>query len=372
MSGGQSRRDRSATWHDRHPPALIGPPGWVVVRPGGSGIDSQEFAWAKGWLRCPWRSAVCRPILDCVEFVRDLIGELLGWLGDVLGPLGEHLVHRQAGHALAPGRVACSLKVMSCRQQGLSSRWRSGVAAISPGRLDFTLESWLPSASRPLTHIVVLGPGRRPSREELTGLPGDCQVTALQTPTDSASEMSLAEQPRGQPPLLEPVEAAFGRRCGRGSGPAAQVRGRSAVRGACGGGRSGRRARGLPRRSRARAARPVRLRRVALVRQHPVWTPRPPGGRDADLSQRRRQQARAGDLAAGEDEGERPPLPVTGQVALGRQAPRERPKDVAARARRKSSGREASNSSRSGCDSGVPVIQPRSDRNAPGPLTLPP
>ena len=118
-----------------------------------------------------------------MEFLRDLAGELLGWLADVLGPLGEHLVHRQAGHTLASGRVECSLRVMCGRQQGLSSRWRSGVAAVSPGRLDFTPESWPPRANRLLTHVVVLGSGRPPSGEELTRLPGDCWITELQTPT---------------------------------------------------------------------------------------------------------------------------------------------------------------------------------------------
>jgi hypothetical protein len=118
-----------------------------------------------------------------MEFLGDLVGEVLGWLADLLGPLGEHQVHRQAGRALAKGRVACSLKVMSGRQPGLSSRWRNGVAAISPGRMDFTTESWPPRAARTLTHIVVLGPGRPASREELRRLPGDCWITELQTPT---------------------------------------------------------------------------------------------------------------------------------------------------------------------------------------------
>jgi hypothetical protein len=58
-----------------------------------------------------------------MEFLCDLVGELLGWLAAVLGALGEHLVHRQAGQAVAVGRVECSLKVMSGRQQGLSPRW---------------------------------------------------------------------------------------------------------------------------------------------------------------------------------------------------------------------------------------------------------
>jgi hypothetical protein len=118
-----------------------------------------------------------------MEFLRDLVGELLVWLADLLGPLSEHLVHRQTGHALARGRVECSLKVMSGRQQGLSSRWRNGTAAISPGRLDFTPQSWQFKATRPLTHIVVLGPGRPPSGEELPCLPGDFRITELQTPT---------------------------------------------------------------------------------------------------------------------------------------------------------------------------------------------
>ena len=118
-----------------------------------------------------------------MEFLSDLVGGLLGWLAYLLGPLGEHLVHRQAGHALARGRVECSLRVMSGRQQGLSSRWRNGVVAISPGRLDFTSQSWQLRATRPLTHIVVLGTGGPPSGEELPGLPGDCRITELQTPT---------------------------------------------------------------------------------------------------------------------------------------------------------------------------------------------
>jgi hypothetical protein len=126
-----------------------------------------------------WRSAGWQPIFDCVEFLR----ELLGWLADLLGPLGEHLVHRQAGHALAQGRVACSLKVLSGRQPGLSSRWRNGVAVISPGRLDFTPQPGQLRANHPLTHIVVLGGGRLPSGEELPRLPGDCRIFELQTPT---------------------------------------------------------------------------------------------------------------------------------------------------------------------------------------------
>jgi hypothetical protein len=55
-----------------------------------------------------------------MEYLRDLVGELLGWPANLLGPLGEDPVHGQAGHALAKGRVECSLKVMSGRQQGLS------------------------------------------------------------------------------------------------------------------------------------------------------------------------------------------------------------------------------------------------------------
>lgn len=71
-----------------------------------------------------------------VEFLTALVSGLLTWLGDLLGPFGEGLVHRQAGRALGQGRVECSLKVISGRQQGLSSRWRNGAAAVSPGRLE--------------------------------------------------------------------------------------------------------------------------------------------------------------------------------------------------------------------------------------------
>jgi len=118
-----------------------------------------------------------------MELVSDLVGELLGWLGDLLGPLGEHRVQEQAGHALAQGRIDCSLKVISGSQQGLTAQWRGGVAAISPGRLDFTPGRWWLKATGPVTHIAVLGPARPPSAEELAWLPGDCRITALQTPT---------------------------------------------------------------------------------------------------------------------------------------------------------------------------------------------
>ena len=150
-----------------------------------------------------WRSAGWQPILDCVEFLRDLVGELLSWLTDLLGPLGEHLVHQQAGHALAQGRVECSLRVMSGRQHGLSSRWRNGVAAISPGRLDFTPHSWQLRATRPLTQIVVLDAGRPPSGEELPCLPDGCRVTELQTPT---STLGWAVPPGDLPWALEQLQ----------------------------------------------------------------------------------------------------------------------------------------------------------------------
>ena len=100
----------------------------------------------------------------------------------MLAPLGEHLVHRQAGHAFAKGRLGCSLKVMSGRQQGLSPRWRRGAVVISPGRLDFTPEQGWPRATRAITHLVVLGPSRPPSMEELTRLPTGWLITELQTP----------------------------------------------------------------------------------------------------------------------------------------------------------------------------------------------
>jgi len=112
----------------------------------------------------------------------DLLGDLLGWFADLLAPLGEHLVHRQAGHAITQGRLGCSLKVMNGRQLGLSARWRRGAVVISPGRLDFTPEQGWPRATRAITHLVVLGPSRPPSMEELTWLPADWLITELQTP----------------------------------------------------------------------------------------------------------------------------------------------------------------------------------------------
>ena len=112
----------------------------------------------------------------------DRLGDLLGWFADLLAPLGEHLAHRQAGHAITQGRLGCSLKVTSGRQQGLSPRWRRGVVMISPGRLDFTPEQGWPRAARALTHLVVLGPARPPSMEELAWLPAGWLITELQTP----------------------------------------------------------------------------------------------------------------------------------------------------------------------------------------------
>jgi hypothetical protein len=119
----------------------------------------------------------------------DLLGDLLGWFADLLAPLGEHLVHRRAGHAITQGRLGCSLKVMSGRQQGLSPRWRRGAVVISPGRLDFTPEQGWPRATRGISHLVVLGPARPPSMQELTWLPADWLVTELQTP---AATLGLA------------------------------------------------------------------------------------------------------------------------------------------------------------------------------------
>lgn len=139
-----------------------------------------------------------------VEFLAALVGGLLNWLGDLLGPLGEGLVHRQAGRALAAGRVGCSLKVISGRQQGLSSRWRSGAAAVSPGRLDFTWEG-RPLRARPFTisYVAVLGPARPPRVDELRRLPGDCRITELQTPT---ATLGWAVPVRDLPGALEQLQ----------------------------------------------------------------------------------------------------------------------------------------------------------------------
>ncbi len=93
------------------------------IRPSGAGYpvaraapgDSVGCSGARG-ANSDWR-----PILDHVD-LWDLFGEAVSWFADLLAPLGEHLVHRQAGHALARGRLGCSIKVMSGRQQGLAAR----------------------------------------------------------------------------------------------------------------------------------------------------------------------------------------------------------------------------------------------------------
>jgi hypothetical protein len=120
-----------------------------------------------------------------VEFLFDIIAGLLGWLTDLVCAAFEGLVHWQAGQALADGRVECSLKVNSGHQRGLPECWRSGMAAISPGRLDFTWDRRPIGASGPVTvsYIAVLGPARAPSTDELTWLPDDCRIAELQTPT---------------------------------------------------------------------------------------------------------------------------------------------------------------------------------------------
>ena len=118
-----------------------------------------------------------------MEVVGDLVGELLGWLGDLLGPLSEHRVRKQAGHGLARGRIDCSLKVISDRQQGLSPRWRGGVAAISPGRLDFHTRAMVALSRR------TRDPHRRPRPSPpavcggLAWLPDDCRITVLHEAT---------------------------------------------------------------------------------------------------------------------------------------------------------------------------------------------
>jgi hypothetical protein len=120
-----------------------------------------------------------------VDFLFDIIAGTLGWLIDVVCAAFEGLVHRQAAHAVAEGRIACSLKVTSGHQQGLSERWRYGVAAISPGRLDFTRDRRPVGASGPVTiaYLAVLAPARVPSTDELTRLPDDCRIAGLQSPT---------------------------------------------------------------------------------------------------------------------------------------------------------------------------------------------
>src|SRR5262249_22082543 len=128
-----------------------------------------------------------------------------GWSAACWGWLGEGQVHRQAGHALAQGNIECSLMVLSGRQRGLSPRWRSGVAAVSPGRLDFTREGWPLRATRPLTisHLVVLGPARPPSAEELTWLPADSRITEPQAP---AATLRGAVPARYRPGAFEQLQ----------------------------------------------------------------------------------------------------------------------------------------------------------------------
>lgn len=65
---------------------------------------------------------------------------------------------------------------------------------------------------------------------------------------------------------------------------------------------------------------PVLLRRVALVREHPVRSrARGPSAGDVDLVEYVGEHARVCDLPAGEDERQRPGLPVADEMDLRRQ-----------------------------------------------------
>src|SRR5699024_12684956 len=65
---------------------------------------------------------------------------------------------------------------------------------------------------------------------------------------------------------------------------------------------------------------PVLLRRVALVREHPVRSrARGPSAGDVDLVEYAGEHARVCDLPASEDERQRPGLPVADEMDLRRQ-----------------------------------------------------
>jgi hypothetical protein len=103
--------------------------------------------------------------------------------GDVLAAAADGIARRRADHRFASeGLVRCSLLVIEGRQDGLVDRWRSGIAAVSPGRLDFRPPWWRGRGKVPSLQVMaVLGPARLPSAEERLKLPGG--VVRIQTRT---------------------------------------------------------------------------------------------------------------------------------------------------------------------------------------------
>ena len=97
--------------------------------------------------------------------------------GGIDAALGAH--HRRLARR---GRVACSLRVISGSQAGLSRRWQQGVAALSPGRLGFRRRWWRAFTSCPPVDVVaVRGPVRGPAADEIFKVPGP--IIQVQTPT---------------------------------------------------------------------------------------------------------------------------------------------------------------------------------------------
>jgi hypothetical protein len=81
------------------------------------------------------------------------------------------------------GIVSCSLKVIGGSQDGLSSRWQQGTAAVSSARIDFR-RSWRSRAfgkCPPIEVMAVCGPVRLPSADEVLKVRGE--IIQIQTPT---------------------------------------------------------------------------------------------------------------------------------------------------------------------------------------------
>jgi hypothetical protein len=126
--------------------------------------------------------------------------------GDVLATAADGIARKRADRRFASeGLVTCSLRVIEGSQDGLGGRWRSGVAAVFPGRLDFRRSWWRgPGKVPPLQVTAVLGPARLPLAEERLKLPGG--IVGVQTPT-AVLEWSVPG--RYRPAAIERLEVPY-------------------------------------------------------------------------------------------------------------------------------------------------------------------